>query len=141
VHNRYNEKFNIDYVGIQETKKSEFNDKYLEEIVGRKQLCWNWLPSTGSAGGILMGVNSDIFSVERWIIRTFLVSCEVVMRKDNFKCRITNVYGTPYEEKKQDFMDELEEIMSEYRGPSIIGGDFNLVRSIKHKSNGIVDFK
>lgn len=42
---------------------------------------------------------------------------------------------------KRFFLDELENIMGSWSGPIIVGGDFNLVRSIKDKSNGVVNHK
>jgi hypothetical protein len=41
----------------------------------------NWLPSTGSAGGILLGVDSDMFRVDGWVIRNFSISCDIVVKK------------------------------------------------------------
>jgi hypothetical protein len=96
-------KHDVKFMGIQETKKYEFTDKFLEELAGMKHFCWNCLPSMGSAGGILMGVDSDIFVVEKWVVRKFLISCVVVTKKDVSKCCIATIYGPAYEERKQDF--------------------------------------
>jgi exonuclease III len=87
-----------------------------------------------------MGVNYDIFDVDIWDIRTFSISCVLVNKKDKMRSRICTVYGSAYEEKKQDFIDELQEIRM-HKKPLLIGGDFNLVRSQKDKSNGVVDVK
>jgi hypothetical protein len=43
--------------------------------------------------------------------------------------RFTTVYGSPYEEGKDDFISELHELCLNWDGPAMIGGDFNLVRS------------
>jgi hypothetical protein len=42
-----------------------------------KNFVWNHLPSKGSTGGILVGVDSDICEVISWEIKSFLVSCIV----------------------------------------------------------------
>jgi endonuclease/exonuclease/phosphatase (EEP) superfamily protein YafD len=55
--------------------------------------------------------------------------------------RITTVYGSPYEEGKQAFISELHELFLNWNGPTIIGGDFNIVRSQSDKSNGSTDFR
>jgi hypothetical protein len=89
-----------------------------------------------------MDVDGELLEVEGWIIREFSISCEVRCKKDGFKCRITTVYGTVYEDKRQCFIDELFKIVLDGNKPSIIGGGgFNLVRSQKDKSNGRVDLK
>jgi hypothetical protein len=43
------------------------------------------------------------------------------------------IYGTPYEEFKEDFVKELHEVMTVWQGPTMLGGDFNLVRSQKEE--------
>jgi hypothetical protein len=50
------------------------------------------------------------------------------------------VYGSPYEEGKLEFLAELHEVMASWSGPTLIGGDFNLVRFQKEKSNDIINF-
>jgi hypothetical protein len=37
------------------------------------------------------------------------------------------VYGSPYEESKVEFIDELHLIMGLLGGSTLLGGDFNLV--------------
>jgi hypothetical protein len=69
-----------------------------------------------------MGVDGELLEVEGWIIREFSISCEVRCKKDGFKCRITTVYGTVYEDKRQCFIVELFKIVLDGNKPSIIGG-------------------
>jgi hypothetical protein len=85
-------KHNVSFVNIQETKTREFSDNYLNSLVGRKPFYWKWLPSVGFAGGILMGVDEDELEIEKWLVRTFSMSCDVVRNKDKLKFRITTVY-------------------------------------------------
>jgi exonuclease III len=131
----------VEFIGIQETKKQEFSNVYLEALGGRKQFRWIWLPSKGSAWGILMGLDSDVFEVIRWDINDYSVSREVINKKEKFRCVIVTVYGAAYEEKKQEFIDELYSICLNAQYPFIRGGDFNLVRFMKDKSNNKVDLK
>jgi hypothetical protein len=58
------------------------------------------LPAVGSAGGILVGVNGDLFEVIAWEIKTFSVSIVLKNKISENVCRITTVYGSAYEEKK-----------------------------------------
>ena len=48
--------------------------------------------------------------------------------------RVTIVYGSAYEEGKQEFISELHSLSLNWNGPTIIGGDFNLVRNPGDKS-------
>lgn len=56
-----------------------------------------------------------------------------------FSFKIVVVYGFPYEEGKQMFLDELEKVMGSWTGPIMISGDFKLVRSLADKNNGVVN--
>lgn len=61
-------------------------------------------------------------------------------RVDGFEWRIIVVHGSPYEEGKLGLISELHQHFINCQGPTLFGGDFNLVRYQKDKSNGIVDF-
>ena len=67
----------VDYIGFQETKKEKFTSSFLKNVIGNRNFSWNHLPANGSAGGILVGVNCDIFYVVAWDIRNFSVSVVV----------------------------------------------------------------
>jgi hypothetical protein len=43
------------------------------------------------------------------------------------------VYGSPYEESKLTFINELDEVLGSWQGATLMGGDFNLVRSQNEK--------
>jgi hypothetical protein len=59
---------------------------------------------------------------------------------DKFVWRLVVVYGSPYEETKIDFVNEMHLVMGQWQGPTLMLGDFNLVRSCKEKSNGAINF-
>jgi hypothetical protein len=60
---------------------------------------------------------------------------------DKFIWRFVSVYGSPYEEGKADFIQELHDVMKNWFGPTLFGADFNLVANLKEKNNGIVNKK
>jgi hypothetical protein len=70
-------------------------------------------------------------------------SVNVILRDDrsNFSWRLCVVYGSPYEEGKMDFIDELHVVLSSWQGPTLVGGDFNLSRFSSDKSNGRINQK
>jgi endonuclease/exonuclease/phosphatase family metal-dependent hydrolase len=39
-----------------------------------------------------------------------------------------------------DFTNELDQVVTKWQGPTMICGDFNLIRGIKEKSNGVVNW-
>jgi hypothetical protein len=63
---------------------------------------------------------TNTFRVDGWVIRNFSISCDIVVKKDEFKYRITVVYGAAYDDKKHDFLDELHKNVLESNEPCLI---------------------
>jgi hypothetical protein len=128
----------LDFVGIQETKKVDFPSNILSLI--DRGMDWTFLPAKGTAGGILVGFKSLIFEIANWNQYEYCVSVIIKNQLDNFIWRLIVVYGSSYEEKKMEFISELHVVMSSWQGPTLVGGDFNLVRNQSDKSNDIINF-
>src|SRR4051812_42831297 len=126
-------------LGFQEIKKEQFSDSFLKSISGAGNYGWNHLPSKDSAGGILMGVNSNIFDILSWQISDHSVSCKIKLVGKDTEFRVITVYGSPYEEGKEAFIYELHSLFIDDPTPTLIGGDFNLVRFSEDKSNGNIN--
>jgi hypothetical protein len=41
----------LDFIGIQETKKEDFLQSWLKNLVSPAGFCWHFLPARGTAGG------------------------------------------------------------------------------------------
>jgi len=62
--------------------------------------------------------------------------CQPLGDKEIYK--ITNVYGTQKEKEKFKLLTSLKELKARYPNiPSIIAGDFNMIRSLTEKKGGI----
>jgi hypothetical protein len=90
----------LDYIGFEETKKESFSNSSLRSLLGNINFSWNHLPVIGSAGGILVGVNCDLFDIIAQEIKNFSISVVFKNKISDFTCRITTVYGSAYEERK-----------------------------------------
>ena len=62
------------------------------------------LPATGTAVGILVGVEQDVFEVISWSHFNFSVSCELKHKALGHVFRVIVVYGSSYEEGKAAFI-------------------------------------
>jgi len=129
----------LDFVGFQETKKESFSYSFLNYI--HKDFTWKALPTVGTAGGILVGVNTNKFEVLSWQIGSYSLAAMIKNDSDKFVWRLVVVYGSPYEEGKLEFLQELEGLLDNWEGPTIFCGDFNIVSNIKEKSNGNINQK
>ena len=128
-------------LGFQETKKEDFSSSFLKSLISNRDFDWHVLPSKGSAGGILMGIDLSIFEAVAWSHLDFSVSCLVNLKTTGQTFRIITVYGSPYEEGKEAFISELHTLFLDTHIPTLIGGDFNLVRNAADKSNGSINHK
>ena len=54
--------------------------------------------------------------------------------------RLVTIYGSSYDENKQEFITELYNIMDKWDGPTIVGGDFNLTKASSDKNNGNINY-
>jgi len=83
----------------------------------------------------------DLFNVGIGEKLNFLLSVLLTCKRTGFSWKLIVVYGPAYEEQKQDFLDELDFVMNMWQGPILIGGDFNLVRFVSDKSNGLISHR
>jgi hypothetical protein len=124
-----------DFVGFSETKKEDFSPSFLGSLTKNRNFQWNYLPAVGTTGGVLLGINEDVYEVVSWSIRKYSVTATVINRKDAFPWNLVAVYGSAYDDHKQEFIDELEVICTNITLPILIGGDFNLIRDASEKNN------
>lgn len=128
-----------DIIALSETKKMDFSPTLLNTLVGPANFSWNFLPDNNTAGGILLGINDDAFDTLVWSINSFSATCSLRDKKDNFEWLVVAVYGSAYEDHKQEFIDELHKVSNSSTLPLLIGGDFNLVREAADKNNGNIN--
>jgi hypothetical protein len=126
---------------VIETKKESFTPGFLRSLIGNIPFSWFNKPAAGTTGGILLGVNFVLFVVTLGQVLNFSISVMMMDKKSGFNWKLVVVYGSPYENDKQSFLDELHEVMSSWQGPIVVGGDFNLVRDSQDKSNGVINHR
>jgi hypothetical protein len=51
---------NADFIGVQETMKRKYTEKFFRNIDPNKLYAWHWLPSQGRSGGIFCGVKRKL---------------------------------------------------------------------------------
>ena len=75
----------------------------------------------------MVGFDDRKFEIESWQDRKYSVSAMVRNIDDGLIWRLIVVYGSAYEEGKLEFINELHDLLANWSGPTVIGGDFNLV--------------
>jgi hypothetical protein len=111
-----------DIIALSATKKEDFSPGCLKAIANFHEFEWNWLPAVGTAGGILVGINLELFEIFSWYKRKFCVMVSLKNKRDKFIWNFVAVYGTTYEEHKQEFLDELSSLTQNNTTPIVFGG-------------------
>eukprot|EP00253_Pinus_taeda_P011292 PITA_11292 len=122
---------------LQETKVSV---QQLEEIINKNKLQYEVMgqDAIGSAGGIAILWNPNDIILEGWTSMTRILTGigRIVGTKE--KVVISGVYGPHTPGEKESFMQNMKVIRRIYLEPAwVIGGDFNLIRSLEEKKGGI----
>lgn len=126
-------KHSFDCICIQETIKSSFKQTELERFAGHRDC-------VGHAGGLLMGVDKDLADKSDEELGQFYQSCVLTMKADGFKWKLFNIYGPAHDERRLEFLEEIQQKVQSSEFPVLLGRDFNMVRTVEEKSNGNVDF-
>jgi hypothetical protein len=83
-----------------------------------------------------MGFSSLLFNFISWQVGRFSLTVFLENKFDKVKWACTTVYGHVDPSLKANFWDELSDIGLTWRGPWVIGGDFNAIRS-RNEKNGV----
>ena len=88
----------LDFIGICETIKQDFTKNELHNLCGGKNYQWCWTPPKGMSGGILVGINKEMFDVEH--IEKGQCFLRVLLFDKNIKMHwnLVTVYGDAQKE-------------------------------------------
>lgn len=123
-----------DIVCLQETKKENFDRSFLWKICPGSFDAFEFLPSIGASGGILVAWKSALFAGQRIFNNSYSLSLEFVSAHDNTAWCLTCVYGPCTAEGKLLFLDWLKQIQMPAGVDWILLGDFNLMRSEENRN-------
>jgi hypothetical protein len=125
----------VDGICLQETIKSDFTVWDLTSLCEGESYEWSWTAASGHSGGTLTGVNTAVASVVGKDHGSFFSSLVLVSREDNFKWELINVYGPVQNERKLEFIQEMNQKISDISWPVVVGGDLNMIRYAWEKSS------
>jgi exonuclease III len=129
----------LDFIALLETGKKDFSQTTLNNICGGQNFLWHWTEPHGRSGGILLGMNLDIFDIRGIDEGDFFVKFLLRNKEDGFKWVLIAVYGAAQVGFKEAFLTELVQTCSKESLPVLVGGDFNLIRNPQEKNNDRYD--
>jgi hypothetical protein len=124
-------------MAILETGRSSFTDPFLKNLCAGKNFLWHSKDPQGRSGGILVGVDLDVFDIEAIYEGDFYVKFHLGNKENNFKWALVAVYGPAQIPLKEQFPTELVYMISHERLPVLVGRDFNILRHA-HKKTRII---
>jgi hypothetical protein len=84
-----------------------------------------------------MGVKMDRLEMEAWETSSYFMGATIRDRVSNFRWEAPTVYGPADHEWSLAFLVELDKKCAVTVLPSIVGGDYNLIRAAMDKSTGV----
>lgn len=96
----------IDVICLQETIRVSFKMRELNSFCSNKDFEWLTKPAVGHSGGLLLGINSDLFKILDRDVGEFCLGMVLESKLDNKRWVIYNIYGPVQSEKKDQFLQE-----------------------------------
>jgi hypothetical protein len=97
----------LDFIALSETGKKDFAQNTLAHICGGQNFFWHWSEPRGRSGGILLGMNLDVFDIGGIDEGEFHVKSLLRNKEDGFKWAIIAVYGAAQDGLKEAFLAEF----------------------------------
>jgi exonuclease III len=132
------DEYDFDFIGLQETMKKQVDVPICREFDPNNKYTWIWSPSVGKSGGILCGIKSSRFDVNSFKVSRHFVKANVFDKKLKHNYWLVLVYGAAQLTGRESFLVELADICTNLLIPTVIGGDFNILRfgNEKNKPGG-----
>jgi hypothetical protein len=99
--------YQLDFIAIPETKRSDFNTSELTHFCANKNFVWDWTPPKGRSEAILVGFNKDKIGVLDIHHGNFSLKFKLRNKDDNFEWSLISVYGAAQDNEKEYFLSEL----------------------------------
>jgi exonuclease III len=118
---------NCDIICLQEIKREVFDHSYLKKFCPVSFDCFEYIPSVGASGGLMVIWKSNKFSRSVIFQNAYAMSIEFSSTMSNVQWVLTNVYVPCTPEGKEEFLDWFHDIDMAVTIDWLIVGDFNLI--------------
>ena len=122
------EESNCNIICFQETKREVFDHSYIHNFCPRRFNKFEYVPSAGNSGGLIIIWNGSLFDGVVLHRSKFQITVEMKCKISNRSWVLTNVYGPTIPEERNLFTAWLSSIDTSQLDLWLILGDFNLFR-------------
>jgi hypothetical protein len=119
---------------FQETKKEEIDAMFLHKFAPRRFDCFDFCPSDGASGGILVAWCSCVFSTITIDSQVFALRLHVTSVHNLSAWNLITVYGPTREPARLNFVSWLYSLDIPTDEHFLILGDFNFYRSTSNRN-------
>lgn len=114
--------------------QQDIDDSIIKNFDPTQLYLWEWAPSIGKSGGILVGINIEFLDVGSFGKADYILQMNLWDKQKREKWNLLIVYGTAQVADKDDFLSELALFCSKSKEPCILSGDFNII-GFSHEKN------
>jgi exonuclease III len=118
---------NCDIACLQEMKKEIIDANFIKRIYPTSLDSFDYLPSVGASGGILVIWKSSLFSATMKFTNNYAITMEFCSRHNRNRWILTSIYAPCTTEGKTLFLDWFKNMQIDSEDHLILG-DFNLIR-------------
>lgn len=126
-------------VCLQETKRQQFDSNYIKNFCPPDFDMFEFLPSVGASGGILVAWKSTAFLGSLVFSNCYAISVEFTSNMNNDTWLLTAIYAPCTAEGKRAFIHWFREIQVPLDLDWLIVGDFNLIRKPQDRNRDGAD--
>lgn len=95
---------------------------------------FEYVPSVGAVGGLLVAWNDKIFEGNKVFQNTFALSIEFTTNFNGNKWTLTNIYGPCQNDRRSEFLDWFQSINMPTDWDWLVVGGFNYIRYPSNRS-------
>lgn len=94
------------------------------------------VPAEGQSRGIIILWKSDVIAVKDFVRRNQEIHANIEVRPSNISWLFSSIYASTKVANRNDLWNNIEGIYNNYKGPWLLGGDFNNIFSTNDKFGG-----
>jgi exonuclease III len=119
---------------LQETKRSNFDASYLKKLCPRNLSKFEFFPSDGASGGLIIIWNPAMFVGSLLSANAYSVTVKFICSLTGKSFGLTNIYGPSNGVEKATFINWLYNFDFTDLDDWLLAGDFNLIRSPENRN-------
>jgi exonuclease III len=128
------EEFGCSIVCLQETKREDFDISFIRKFAPRRFDSFDFAPSNGASGGLLLIWCSSTFQGQIIEKRVFCITARFTSLHNGDNWFLSNVYGPCVEPERSNFIHWFKSCEVTDRVDWIFLGDFNFYRSLGNRN-------